>query len=146
MPLYNIYHPVGAYTSSEKAAFAKAIVDTYGTVIPRFYVGVLFHEIPKDDFYMGAVAKENFVRIRADHFARHQVGDNKDSGFGADQWMETIENAIAPFIRDRGFDWELHYGQTPRELWRVQGLKPPKANSEAERVWVKENRATPFED
>jgi hypothetical protein len=66
--------------------------------------------------------------------------------FGADQWMEKIEKAIAPFIRDRGFDWELHYGQTPRELWRVQGLKPPKANSEAERVWVKENRASPFED
>jgi Putative oxalocrotonate tautomerase enzyme len=78
-------------------------------VIPRFYVGVLFHEIPKDDFYMGAVAKENFVRIRADHFARHQVGDNKDSGFGADQWMEKIEKAITPFIRDRGFDWEIHY-------------------------------------
>jgi phenylpyruvate tautomerase PptA (4-oxalocrotonate tautomerase family) len=146
MPLYNIYHPVGAYTTKDKAEFAKSIVDAYNNVIPRFYVGIIFQEIPKDDFYMGAVAKDKFVRIRCDHFARHQTGAEANSDFGADKWMAKIEKAIAPFVRDRGFDWEIHYGQTPRELWRVQGMKPPAAQSTAEDLWIKQNRAVPFEE
>ena len=41
MPLWNIYHPVGAYTAEEKQEMARRIADIY--IIPRFYVGVLFH-------------------------------------------------------------------------------------------------------
>jgi phenylpyruvate tautomerase PptA (4-oxalocrotonate tautomerase family) len=145
MPLYNIYHPVGAYTAGDKAEFAKRIVDTYNKVIPSFYIGILFHEIPKDDFLMGAEPRDNFVRIRADHFARHHFGPKPDSHFDTDHWLDLIEQAIAPFVRDRGYDWEIHYDETPRELWRIQGMKPPAARSEAEKLWIRENRAVPFE-
>ncbi|WP_459574641.1 tautomerase family protein, partial [Cupriavidus sp. 8B] len=69
MPLWNIYHPVGAYTAEEKKEMANRIADIY--IIPRFYVGVLFHEQPKDSFYMGGEARGDFVRIRLDQFARH---------------------------------------------------------------------------
>jgi phenylpyruvate tautomerase PptA (4-oxalocrotonate tautomerase family) len=144
MPLYNIYHPVGAYTAADKAEFAKRIVDTYKNVIPRFYVVVLFSEITKDDFFIGGVAHDKFVRIRCDHFARHQVGPTRNSHFEPDQWMDSFEKSIAPFVGDRGYDWEVHYGQTAREMWRVQGMKPPEARSEEENLWIKENRAVPF--
>jgi phenylpyruvate tautomerase PptA (4-oxalocrotonate tautomerase family) len=144
MPLYNIYHPVGAYTAEDKAEFAKRIVDTYGDSIPRFYVGVIFHEIAKDEFYMGAVARDNFVRLRCDHFARHHVAE-ANGKLTADEWMTKIEASIAPFVRDRGYDWEIHYGETPRELWRVQGMVPPAAHSDLEKQWIKENRAVPYD-
>ena len=69
MPLWNIYHPVGAYTPEDKQEMATRITDIY--TIPRFYVGILFHEQPKDSFFMGSVPRGDFVRIRLDHFARH---------------------------------------------------------------------------
>lgn len=145
MPLYNIYHPVGAYTTEDKAEFTKRIVDIYPNNIPRFYVVILFHELAKEDFWVGAVSHDKFVRIRCDHFARHTVGPDRNAVFGADHLMDRLEKSIAPFVKDRGYDWEVHYGQTPRELWRVQGMKPPAAGSEAEDLWIKENRAIPFQ-
>jgi hypothetical protein len=33
--------------------------------------------------------------------------------------------AIAPFVKDRGFDWEFHIDETPFDLWSVQGYRPP---------------------
>ena len=144
MPLYNIFHPVGAYTAEDKEQFAINIVDAYGGLLPRFYVGVLFHETAKDAFFMGGVGQDKFVRIRADHFARHIMGETKNGPSTADQWMEKIGKAIDPFVRDRGYDWEIHYGETPRELWRIQGIKPPEPDSEAKKLWIKENRFSIF--
>ena len=57
MPLWNIYHPPGAYTAEDKLEMANRIADIY--IIPRFYVGVLFHEQPKDSFFMGGVSRDD---------------------------------------------------------------------------------------
>ncbi|WP_233838552.1 tautomerase family protein [Paraburkholderia sp. ZP32-5] len=139
MPLWNIYHPVGAYTAEDKQEMATRITDIY--TIPRFYVGILFHEQPKESFYMGAVARDDFVRIRLDHFARHISNDSEWTA----GWLKKADAAIAPFVRDRGYHYELHVGETPRELWMIDSIRPPRPNSEAEKEWKLENRAAPFD-
>ena len=54
-----------------------------------------------------------------------------------------VEGAIAPFIKDRGFDWEFHVDETPFDLWTIQGIRPPRAETEDEKRWIVENRASP---
>lgn len=52
---------------------------------------------------------------------------------------------MKPYIEDRGLEWENHIYETPFDLWRVQGILAPPAKSEAEAVWIKENKATPWD-
>jgi len=52
---------------------------------------------------------------------------------------------LKPHIADRPeLEWEHHIYETPFDLWRVQGLKAPPPESEAEARWTRENRATPW--
>ena len=41
--------------------------------------------------------------------------------------MTVAEEKLAPFIKERGYDWEIHIDETPMDLWRTQGLVPPPA-------------------
>jgi phenylpyruvate tautomerase PptA (4-oxalocrotonate tautomerase family) len=46
MPLWKIYHPVGAFTAEDKHAFAQIITDLYARLpLPKFYVNVIFQEV-----------------------------------------------------------------------------------------------------
>lgn len=67
MPLWKVYHPVGAYTRDEKQAFSAAVTEIYGRIMPKFYVGVVFQEVDEDSFFIGGEARSNFVRIWIDH-------------------------------------------------------------------------------
>jgi phenylpyruvate tautomerase PptA (4-oxalocrotonate tautomerase family) len=139
MPLWNIYHPVGAYSAEDKQNLAERIaVMCYGP-LPKFYVGVLFQEVAKGSFLMGAKSVDNFVRIKADHIAR-----TLPSVEAKQKWMARAEEAIAPYIKQRGYDWEIHVDETSPDLWSIQGLRPPVANSEAEKRWKEENRPSPY--
>jgi hypothetical protein len=59
--------------------------------------------------------------------------------------MAVIEEKLAPLVKERGYDWEVHIDETPTDLWRVQGLVPPPPESSTERLWAKENKPTPYE-
>jgi len=59
--------------------------------------------------------------------------------------MAAIEATLAPFVKDRGYDWEIHLDETPMDRWRVQGLIPPPAESDIEKLWSKENRPIPYD-
>jgi phenylpyruvate tautomerase PptA (4-oxalocrotonate tautomerase family) len=137
MPLWKVYHPVGAYTDEDKHELSKRITDVY-FMLPRFYVGVIFYEVPEASFYIGGQPTRNFVRIHADHVARQMDSEEKKTMF-----LTRVEGAIAPFIKDRGFDWEFHVDETPFDLWTIQGIRPPRAETEDEKRWIVENRASP---
>ena len=137
MPLWNVYHPIGAYTREDKHTFAKRITDIYSS-LPKFYVDVVFQEVPQDSFYVGGEPAPNFVRIHMDHIARQLTSEAAKTKF-----LARVENAIAPFVKDRGFDWEFHIDETPFDLWIVQGIRPPRAATEDERRWISENRPSP---
>lgn len=140
MPLWHVYVVEGTYSSQDKSGMAKRVTDLYEQYarLPRFYVSVVFHELPSDSFYMGGEPADRFVRISIDHIARH-LDDH--SHFAA--WLNIIDETLAPWLRDRGLDWEIHGDETPRAFWEINGFIPPPRKSEDERRWAKENRPSP---
>lgn len=138
MPLWNIYHPVDAYAPEDKAALATQITALYSRFMPRFYVNVFFHPLPAESFYIGGEPRSNFVRITMDHIARAFSSEEVSRRF-----IDRVNQVLAPFVKDRGYDWELHIDETPFSLWSVQGHYPPRQGTEDEKRWMAENRASP---
>jgi len=134
MPLWTVYHSSGTYTAADKQAFAEAVVSLY-PILPEFYVGTVFRELPADDFYIGGKPAGSFVRIAVDHIARQFSSDDMRQ-----RWLNMVNAALEPFLGGRGFDWEMHVDETPSELWLIQGMRPPQPNSEGEKLWQAENR------
>jgi phenylpyruvate tautomerase PptA (4-oxalocrotonate tautomerase family) len=137
MPLWKIYHPENAFTADDKRAIAKAITAIYP--LPKFFVGLVFQEIPKHSFYIGGEPADDFVRIWVDHIARQFVDESLKERFFA-----AVNRVFAPYIADRGLRWEIHVDETPFSLWRIQGLKPPMPDSPAEQKWRAENKPSPY--
>jgi phenylpyruvate tautomerase PptA (4-oxalocrotonate tautomerase family) len=138
MPLWKVYHPVGAFTAHDKHQLAERITALYSR-LPKFYVGVVFQEVAQDSFYVGGKPVGNFIRIWVDHIARTLPTAELRTW-----WIAQCDATLSPFVRDRGFDWEFHIDETPFELWSIQGIRPPPADSEDERRWIQDNRPTPL--
>jgi hypothetical protein len=104
MPLHRIYHPPSAFSSTDKAALSECITTLYTSRgLPAFYVVVLFIPIETDSFYVGGKQTNNFIRIISQHLAR-QFPDNE----AKQRFMEKFDDVLAPFIKDKGFDWEVN--------------------------------------
>jgi phenylpyruvate tautomerase PptA (4-oxalocrotonate tautomerase family) len=143
MPLWQVFTPENAYTDEDKEALAESITSMYTDFVnlPKFYVVVIFEPLPANSIYVGGKPANNFVRIFVDHIARRIDGQPELQAL----CMQLIESKIAPWVRDRGYDWEVHVDETPPALWRTQGLVPPAAGSDGERLWAEKNRAVPYE-
>lgn len=140
MPLWKIYHPVGAYTSEDKKQFSEAITSIYEAVpIPKFYVVVVFEEVAADSFFVGGDSHDKFVRINIDQMARTLPGSVLRQW-----WVHHLDEVIKPWIGDRGFDWEFTIDEAPADLWSLQGHIPPPFESHAEKRWVAENKASTY--
>lgn len=135
MPLWKIYHPVGAFTDADKAALAEKITDLYGTFMPRFYVGIIFQEIEANNFYVGGKPVDRFVRFVMEHIAR-SFPDLAASR----RFIDRINAIIKPYVEDRGYDWELHVDETPFDYWSINGIYPPRPGTEDDKRWRAENR------
>jgi len=134
MPLWHIYCPEDAYSAEDKCALAARITDLYVDVgLPQFYASIVFHELPKNSFFVGGKATNDFVRIWIDQIARATAPRQRA------WWLERVNTALNPFLRERGYRWEVHIDETPIDLWTIQGMKPPAPNSEAEKRWVKQD-------
>lgn len=138
MPLWKIYHPVGAFSADDKRELSQRITALYSR-LPKFYVGVVFQEVAPDSFFVGGEPATKFVRIWVDHIAR-----TLPSAEARTWWIGQCDEALAPYIRDRGFDWEFHIDETSFELWSIQGIRPPLPNSEDEKRWISENKPSPL--
>jgi phenylpyruvate tautomerase PptA (4-oxalocrotonate tautomerase family) len=140
MPLWKVYHPVGAFTAEDKKALAKRVTDVYASVpIPKFYVVFIFEEIAKDSCFVGGEVHDRFIRFKIDQIARTVPGPVL-----REWWIRTLDAVIAPFVKDRGYDWEVSIDETPCDLWSLQGELAPPFESVAEKRWVKENRASAY--
>ena len=134
MPLWTVYHPPETYTAEDRQAFAEAVVSLY-PILPDFYVGTVFREVPAESFYIGGKPVDGFVRIAVDHIARQFSSDAMRR-----KWLDMVNGALGPFLGERGLDWELHVDETPNELWLIQGMRPPLPNTAGEKLWMAEGR------
>jgi phenylpyruvate tautomerase PptA (4-oxalocrotonate tautomerase family) len=142
MPLWQIFHPKGAYTAADKEALSGRITAIYANIpIPKFYVVVIFHELPADSFYVGGRPRADFVRFKIDQMARTLPGQVYQ-----EWWLRRVGEIIAPFVTERGFDSEVQIAELGRDLWTMNGLIPPPFESIAEKKWVREDRAIPYTD
>ncbi len=140
MPLWKVYHPAGAFSAEDKKELSGRITAIYARVpIPKFYVVVVFDEVINGNCFVGGEEHNKFVRFKIDHIARTLPGP-----IIREWWIKTIDEAIASFVKDRGFDWEVSIDETPFDLWSLQGEIPPPFESIAEKRWVKENKASPY--
>jgi len=140
MPLWKVYHPAGAFTAEDKQKLANEVANLYASVpIPKFYVVMIFEEIAKDSCFVGGERHNKFIRFKIDQIARTIPGP-----ILREWWMKTLDTVLAPFVKDRGYDWEVSIDETPCDLWSLQGELAPPFESVAEKRWVKENKASPY--
>ncbi|MBZ9650257.1 tautomerase family protein [Sphingobium sp. 3R8] len=137
MPLWKIYHPEDAFDESDKRALSERITALYNR-LPRFYVGVIFQPVADHSFYVGGEPRRDFVRIWIDHIARTLPDADMRT-----RWIALCDEALAPFIKERGFSWEYHIDETSHELWSIEGFRPPLAGTADEARWIQENRPSP---
>ncbi|MFK8844875.1 tautomerase family protein [Streptomyces sp. Ac-502] len=139
MPLWTIHHTPGTFTDAEKHRLASHIADHYEEVgLPRFYVVTLFHETRPEDFYVGGEPAPAGVRITIDHIARRNP--DQQSRRRTAQW---IRGMLQPHLeRSAGLHWEFHVDETSDDLWMINGLVPPPAGSDAEKLWAENNLAS----
>ena len=100
---------------------------------------MIFEEVAADSFYVGGVSHGKFVRLKLEHMAR-----TLPEPIVREWWVKAVDQLIAPYVRDRGYDWEVTIDEVPADLWSLQGEIPPPFESHAEKRWVKENQASPY--
>ena len=140
MPLWKVYHPEGAFSVEDKQAIADKITTEIYRMLPKFYVGVIFSEVPKTSFYVGGEPTDDFDRIWVDHIARQFNDEALKTRF-----LEYVGKLLAPYITDRGLRWEMHVDETPFSLLTIQGMRPPLPNTDAEKKWRSENAPSAYE-
>ncbi|KAJ7501920.1 putative oxalocrotonate tautomerase [Mycena galericulata] len=101
MPLHRFFTPKGLYSPEDKVAIARTVTGVYSQ-IPSFYVVVLFIELDSESFFVGGEATNKFLRIAVEHVARNFSNDTAKR-----QFMDRYEQALEPFTKGRGIDWEV---------------------------------------
>jgi hypothetical protein len=141
MPLWNIYYTADIFESTvTRTKLAEDITNLYtGGGMPAFYVVVQFIPLPAENVFVAGKARTNFVRLVIQHMAvhKHEGVDNFPARFST-----KINDALRPYIADKGYDWEITVSDTPRDFWRFNGIEPPPYGSEAMKVWAKEDKAS----
>ncbi|KAG2187543.1 hypothetical protein INT44_005232 [Umbelopsis vinacea] len=141
MPLHRFYYAKGIFSAQDKQEISERITKIYTSGgLPAFYVIVVFNEVPSDSIMIGGKPATNFVRVVSQHLAR-----TMDTYERKQTVLNALEAAFGPYVKDRGLDWEIHIEEHSRDTWRLNGLNPPLPNTDAEKLWAKENRPSPFE-
>ncbi|KAL6246683.1 hypothetical protein RBB50_005990 [Rhinocladiella similis] len=147
MPLWRIFSHPQTFTLDQRSALAKKVTDLYmSRGLPAFYVNVIFIDVDEKATFIGGEPRSNFVRIAVEQIARTMASPDTEQGQKQrTAWMDMINDTLKSSIIDRKeLDWELHIYETPRDLWRVQGMDPPPAFSDAEKEWTEKNKPVPY--
>ncbi|QUQ72412.1 Putative oxalocrotonate tautomerase enzyme [Kutzneria sp. CA-103260] len=139
MPMWTVYIPEGKFSFDDRQAIATRITDHYAKVMgfPRFWVSVAFHEQPLGGLFQGGEPADNFVRIWIDHAIRRGSPEQYE------RFLTGMWEALGEWIRDRGFELEVHGDETPIAFWQIDGITPPRdPQSEDWKRWQLENKAS----
>lgn len=168
MPIWNIHHPEGTFTSlADKQALARAITQIYTSapaLLPPFYVNVNYIPIAPTSMFVGGELRpydrthipnddetnsndqapgstKPFIRFVVDHIAIRLA--DKDSEY--QRVCDKIDRAVTEHMTSKGYDWEYHVSETERRLWRINGISPPAWKSDGEKVWREKNVPVPLD-
>ncbi|KAM0542965.1 hypothetical protein ACHAPJ_012522 [Fusarium lateritium] len=141
MPLWQIYHPDGAFVDGpSKTLLVKDITRMYEELgLPTFYTVTQFIKLSSGDFYIGNRPNSGnpFIRIVINHIAI-TIDEGNNASFKSA--IKRVNHVLKSHVHDKGYDYEVHVGQTDRRLWQTNGMSPPQFGSSEEATWVSENR------
>lgn len=155
MPHWVIYHTPDTFTDpADRRAFVSSITSAYVAAgLPAFFVVVNFLPQAAADFWVGGVpvaadanspsgssSPRPYVRITIAHIAIHA----EDAGASHARIAGWLDRIIDPHCAGRGWGYEYHAVETPRALWKIDGLIPPPHGSEEEKRWAEEGRAVEY--
>ncbi|KAK3065957.1 hypothetical protein LTR53_017852, partial [Teratosphaeriaceae sp. CCFEE 6253] len=86
-----------------------------------------------------------FVRLAIAHIHVHSTDFSMEKQSADEQVRKGIDATIKRSIIDKGYSYEYGVTEEPREFWKIDGLMPPPWKSEAEKMWVKEGKAVPYD-
>ncbi|CZR65183.1 uncharacterized protein PAC_15083 [Phialocephala subalpina] len=136
MPLWSINHSPECFSQEEKTAMAKAITKLYQAYgLPAFYVQVIFNEIPPTSLFIGGEGHSKFAGVSIYHVARAFQSDGQKKRF-----LDDADSVLNPVLGPKGMDWEYFVTESPRDLWKTNGIVPPETGSDLEKKWIEENR------
>lgn len=58
--------------------------------------------------------------------------------------MNAAQDALKPFIADKGYDWEVNGEELEREFVHINGFRIPPSESEDEKRWMRDNQPSPW--
>jgi hypothetical protein len=139
MPLWKVYHPVGAFTAEDKKALAKRVTEVYVRIpIPKFLWCSFLRRSPRTPALLVASRITNLSGSRSTKLpGRYPVRSSENGGLG--HLMRQY-----PYVDNMMYDWEISIDETPFDLWSLQGELAPPFESVAEKRWVKENKASSY--
>ena len=142
MPLWDFHYTAGGLSAQEKKGLAEAITKMYTSVgMPAFYVQVRFEEMTPESHFVGAQdysslgLGEKHAAIQIFHVARTFTSEIQKRRF-----LYATDQILNPVFEKGGWDWEYWVTESPRDLWKVNGLVPPPTGSAAEKKWAEANR------
>ena len=138
MPLWDFHLSSNLLSTEEKEDIAKSITKIYtASSLPAFYVRVRFNENQPSNVYSGGESHNKLILIQVWHLARQFTSDEQKKKF-----LQRVDAVLNPVMDEKGVDWEYFVNESPRDLWKINGLVPPLPGSEMERKWVDVNRPT----
>ncbi|KAM0553985.1 hypothetical protein ACHAPJ_007060 [Fusarium lateritium] len=139
MPKWVFQHTKGAFTLEDKEELAKGMSNIYQTFgLPSFFAHVQFIELGPDDFWSGGVRPTHPSTTISIYHAAANVR-NKEEG---ENFLKALDDVIRPVLKPKGIRWESNVYETPRDLWRLQGMAVPDFGTEMFKEWVKNDMFT----
>lgn len=150
MPLWSIYHPDSIFTTqSSKDEFAASITAAYPR-LPAFYVVITFIPLPATSIYRSgkpiSSLDKPFVRLVVHHLAYHAANNPEGMEAGYASGRRVVDTAIKEHIVDKGYYYEYAVSEEDRNLWMIDGFRPPEFGGAAFKVWKDGNKAVAYEE
>ena len=104
MPVWRIFAHPDTFTPTQRVALAKDVTELYKKGgLPAFYVNVFFIPLEQDNYFIGGVAKKNFVRICIEQIARQMPDPSTEKGKKRrEAWMDLI-NKVQKMLQVTSF-------------------------------------------
>ena len=136
MPQWDFHLSSALLSNDEMESLSKTITRIYTRVgLPPFYVQVRFIEDKPSNVFIGGEKHPKFVALTISHLARTFETDEQKKRF-----LDKVDQALNPIFQTKGLDWEYYVQESPRDLWKINGLVPPPSGSAMEKKWVQFNK------
>lgn len=139
MPKWVFHHSEGAFTAFDKQQLAKGMSNIYTTFgLPAFFCHVQFIEIAQGDFWSGGVQPSHLSTTISIYHAAANIRNPQEG----ENFLKALDDVVRPVLKPKGIRWESNVYETPRDMWRLQGLRVPDFNTEMLDKWIKDNTFT----